>query len=657
MTENQPAEEQGANDSTVHRVRRGCARLCLWGAGISFLVVVVVLVSLAYSRPLRISEETTYITGPLKSDGKQVDYFAAIREATRPANAATDENGFRLIVQHLGAPPDSEPAYFARMCEELGLDAEALRPDMTYREPYDLLKDYAESEAFDEGLINKLLGEEWSMDNLPWRLGKKLGRPWTLDDLPMMAEWLEKNGPALDLLGRAVRKPTFHIPLVRQGEDDLVIDIQWAHVPNGQHARSMARGLRTRAAYRIAVGDLDGASDDIIACKQLGRHIGRGLFLLDLLLSIGIEGTADVGIAGSLDHPPTQPQLQRLLDEAADPLPKADFDRIMHFERLAALDHVQAFAHGKGKWKTMNVPDDFPDIMGVHDGTSTQWYSSFGFDWNIVARRFNAHYDRVLATGEEPPSVASGPWFLISFVSPRARSRHLADVFGRWFIPVPQAAREAARRATCARYVKRITLAMLLYERDHGTLPPAWSVDAKGTPLHSWRVLLLPYLGQRELHERIRLDEPWDSEYNRQFHGEAVPFYRCPSDPAARPGETTYSVVIGPDMPFEAGRGKRLADFGPHSDDMILLVERAEPVRWMDPTHEVRQSVAEEGIQNRSSLLSEPPPKPNGIASHHPGVAHFGLRKGAVYAFPDYIDREQFQRLLNGTNADKSIGY
>ncbi len=49
------------------------------------------------------------------------------------------------------------------------------------------------------------------------------------------------------------------------------------------------------------------------------------------------------------------------------------------------------------------------------------------------------------------------------------------------------------------------------------------------------------------------------------------------------------SSGFGPDMPFEAGQGKRLADFGPDSDAMILLVERAEPICWMAAT-EIPQS-------------------------------------------------------------------
>ncbi|MFO7903538.1 MAG: DUF1559 domain-containing protein [Pirellulaceae bacterium] len=192
--------------------------------------------------------------------------------------------------------------------------------------------------------------------------------------------------------------------------------------------------------------------------------------------------------------------------------------------------------------------------------------------------------------------------------------------------------------------MKGITLAMLIHERDHGALPPAYSVDEGGEPLHSWRVLLLPYLGQKELYEKIRLCEPWDSEYNRQFHEEAVQVYRCPSDPVAAPGQTSYSVVVGPDVAFEGGEGRKLKEFGPTSNDLILLVERATPVGWMDPTQEIPQAVAESGFNNEAPA--------SGIGSQHQACANFGFGNGAVQSLIDSIEPDVFQDLLHGTNTD-----
>ena len=67
-------------------------------------------------------------------------------------------------------------------------------------------------------------------------------------------------------------------------------------------------------------------------------------------------------------------------------------------------------------------------------------------------------------------------------------------------LPAIQAAREAARRASCSNNLKQINLALLNYENAHKCFPPAYIPDEDGTPMHSWRVLILPYLEQNALY-------------------------------------------------------------------------------------------------------------------------------------------------------------
>jgi hypothetical protein len=43
-----------------------------------------------------------------------------------------------------------------------------------------------------------------------------------------------------------------------------------------------------------------------------------------------------------------------------------------------------------------------------------------------------------------------------------------------------------------------------------------YSKDGK-TPLLSWRVAILPHLGQEALYKEFKLDEPWDSENNKKL--------------------------------------------------------------------------------------------------------------------------------------------
>ena len=602
----------------LRRKQLGC--ICVSLGLMAMLLFVTAYVYLFRTVPLQISKETTYITEPLKSDGKQVDYFAAWEQETYPENIATEENGYRLIVQHLGTAPEAMPSHSAQISQKLGLAAGEIQPDMTFEEPGNFLQDHVASQNFDEALIEELASENASPIDPHAVLENRLHRPWTLDDLPMMEAWLAENGPAIDLIGEAVRKPTFHIPLVTEDYPGELIALL---LPEVQRLRSFARLLHARANYRIATGDIDGAIDDIISCKRLGRNVGQRGLLVQMLVGIAIEGIANAtGIAGSLEHPPSKEQLERLVDESNDLPPKADFEKAFLFERYAALDLVQTMAHGKGS-VDLDLPAEMP--------------AGIGLDWNIVAIRVNEHFDTLLTTGGYPrPS-----WNLKAIVSRRARSELMADAFSTTFLPACDATLEASRRSVCVERMQRITLAMLLYERDHGTLPPAYTVDADSKPMHSWRVLLLPYLGQQDLHDKIRLDEPWDSEHNRQFHNEAVPFHQCPSAELP-PGHTTYSVVVGPDMPFDAGQGKSLSEFGTKSANMILVVERMAVACWMDPTRDLPQAAAGDGF----SVLEG---SGIGIGSQHPGGANFGHRDGAVRFLSEQINTEHFKGLLQGT--------
>src|SRR5438552_2302923 len=60
-------------------------------------------------------------------------------------------------------------------------------------------------------------------------------------------------------------------------------------------------------------------------------------------------------------------------------------------------------------------------------------------------------------------------------------------------LPATRSAGPAARRAQCVNNLKQIALALYEYEQVHKSLPPAYTVDPKGRPLHSWRSLILPY--------------------------------------------------------------------------------------------------------------------------------------------------------------------
>ncbi len=62
--------------------------------------------------------------------------------------------------------------------------------------------------------------------------------------------------------------------------------------------------------------------------------------------------------------------------------------------------------------------------------------------------------------------------------------------------------------------MRRLWQAKLQYEHEHGEPLPDAIRDADGRKLLSWRVLLLPYLGEQEYYDDLHLDRPWYSEDN-----------------------------------------------------------------------------------------------------------------------------------------------
>lgn len=155
-------------------------------------------------------------------------------------------------------------------------------------------------------------------------------------------------------------------------------------------------------------------------------------------------------------------------------------------------------------------------------------------------------------------------------------------------------------RAMCVRRLARIANAMYEYKarHPHHHLPPVYTRDSNDKPLHSWRVLILPYLGTREkrLYEQIRLGEPWDSEWNSQFHDKMPGVYYCGADEEEGAyGRTHFSVITGDGAPFSASRkdGLCLLPSFMHFEtklpypDFILVIERNESVCWMKPDDEL----------------------------------------------------------------------
>jgi hypothetical protein len=636
-----------------------------------FVLVVLFWYNMLRSVPLKIAPETTYITEPRTPDGRFVDYIAAIEQRAYPPEMRTDDNGFRMVLRAIGPIEKTDPEVTRQRYEKLGLDDIFDKPTLAFidADNYISLRYKYRPEDFDT-IVAAMI--EKQRENQPEDIGQNDSEPegeatdftfpvpvtedfgqidaWKVSDFirkspdihkwPIMQEWLEANTPALDFIVEASKKPVFVTPFVMPKDAVCTYDIL---LPDVQGIRSFVRGLEARARIRVSEGDIDGAIEDILACSRLGRHTRRyACCLVQQLVGIACEGIAlSSAYNGNLMSQATAEQLKRLMEGLNDLPQRGTWEDCMEMERLSTLDALIAI---------MKDPANLNKILDNVYGSSSKHpaqdavYAAItwsGKDWNVIFRKVNESFDQVIAGTPINPTPSLDP---LRYITLGARSEAFTDMFLGIFFPATEAAREASRRQECADNLKRVQLAMFLYHAEHGTLPPAWSIDANGKPLHSWRVLLLPYLGDAslaELYSQIRLDEPWDSEHNRQFHGRNLDVYRCPSA-GGNDGDSHYAVITGDGLLFTGdGKGQTLAG---HGINMLMVVERKEGICWMLPDSNMSQAVAEAGQINKGSAT---------VGGYHTGGCNFALRDGSVIFISGTIRFETFIDLVRGTAKER----
>ncbi len=234
----------------------------------------------------------------------------------------------------------------------------------------------------------------------------------------------------------------------------------------------------------------------------------------------------------------------------------------------------------------------------------------------------------------------------------------LAVVFG--LLP---AVRAVASEEHSALHLHTIALAMLDYHDTYRTFPPAVVSNKDGQKMHSWRVLLLPFLNQKSLYEQYRFDEPWDSPRNQALMAK-MPREYAPSGESFPPQDlaTHCLVFTGRDAPFDSGEpppwlgnpmhdlrswelyfekpvrpplycfGKRptIAAFSDGLSNTILLVEGDERVPWTKP-------------QDLPYAADQPLPKLGGLHRHGFLVA---MADGSVRKVSDKTSEKTFRAAI-----------
>lgn len=209
----------------------------------------------------------------------------------------------------------------------------------------------------------------------------------------------------------------------------------------------------------------------------------------------------------------------------------------------AALEVSWIAAEGKDVGKVSALIDQIlkfgAESLGAYGSDMFRWSAVEGASpeaWGAYWRRMlGSLSDSIMRSAEDNRVVArlENLEELMFVVSLATMSANLLE-----------GVQESLPRSKTESNLEELAIAIQGYESVHRRIPQRAIRDSDGKPLLSWRVLLLPYLGQDELYSQFRLNEAWDSEHNKKLLEKMPAVYANPNS-ELQLGYTTYLAPFG----------------------------------------------------------------------------------------------------------------
>ena len=266
-------------------------------------------------------------------------------------------------------------------------------------------------------------------------------------------------------------------------------------------------------------------------------------------------------------------------------------------------------------------------------------------------------------------------------------------------LPAVQQAREAARRSACKNNMRQLGLALHNYHDTFSAFPPGWIgatagvADVEGLNGFSWGTMLLPYIEQAPLYNKLRFDRSIIDINNLMLLRQPLTVFRCPSDPQPETWEIVEEGTTSPPLAELAtanyvgvfgspsgsggreledcegfvgqctGNGMffhnsrvRMRDITDGTSNTIVIGERVtRPLGATEDTFSTWSGVVPEGEEafaRTLGLVDHPPNAGNhgvihvdDFSSHHVGGTHFVLGDGHVRFVSENIDENVYQFL------------
>lgn len=204
--------------------------------------------------------------------------------------------------------------------------------------------------------------------------------------------------------------------------------------------------------------------------------------------------------------------------------------------------------------------------------------------------------------------------------------------------------RHFARKHQCRSNVKYLLLAMHNFEFQTGRFPPA----VTGNVTVSWRVRLLPLLGENWQFKCYDQSKAWDATANRPVGQTLITSMICPANYYPQDDNqrwfTAYSMPSSPRSIGESAEGISLKEISDGSSNTVLLVEACgAQIVWTEPREVDVASGFDFGINSNGAR-----PRTSGslMSSYHRGGAFVGMADGSAKFMSQETDLSVVKAML-----------
>lgn len=150
-------------------------------------------------------------------------------------------------------------------------------------------------------------------------------------------------------------------------------------------------------------------------------------------------------------------------------------------------------------------------------------------------------------------------------------------------VPLWRIAQQEARKIQSSNNLKQIAIGLHNYHDIHGSFPSAYIPDSSGRRMHSWRVLIAPFVEKSSFHASYDYGKPWNDPTNLALT-KGHRLFRSPFDSQGPPTNTNYVAIVGPGTMWPGEHGMPISGITDGTSNTIMIVEITNSdIHWMEP--------------------------------------------------------------------------